>query len=220
MPGKNTLVIFSQDPDTTQRIRTALEQSPFEIAGWTDSIDSVYKILNQLAPDVLICNLDPVQESFSDILYHMKTISPHTKILLLQDQSDSGQVIDAIKSGASIFIPDSLDLDGLSEIIKTLLNNEIYLPAFVDENLLKAAQMEDQRPTTFPFQLTSQEHHILSGFSQGASLSQISQQLDIDEELVKAHTNNILHKIHFVDIARKHYQEIMSAFHESTPIKQ
>jgi DNA-binding NarL/FixJ family response regulator len=219
MPNKTSVILFSHHPQITDRICSILKDSAFEVAGVTDSQQTASQFLNQLAPELLILSLDESCIRVNDIIYRLKMTSPRTKILLLQNQCSSRNVIDAIRTGASVFLPDDLELDGLVQILETVIAEEIYLPAFVAQSLLQAAREDLNTATEFPFRLTNREKVILKGLSEGRTLSELSQDLEISGEMLKAHASNILQKIHFVDIAKKQYQEIMSDFEISNQLR-
>lgn len=123
---------------------------------------------------------------------------------------DSESVFNAIKAGAEVFIPENREPDGLVEILKALLENDFYLPAYIAKSLLEKSKTEHVSASEFPFVLTNRERSILSGLSSGIGQETIAVQLSVPPELVLAHANNILQKIHFVDIAQKQYEYIKS----------
>jgi DNA-binding NarL/FixJ family response regulator len=210
MPEKLTVILYSNLKNTVNAISKTLAGSSYAIAGITDSFINTRTLLSQYAPEFLIIHLNNDCEETNVIVHRLKSVSPRTKILVVQEQCDSNTVFDAIRAGADVFIPDDLSLDGLKDILDTLLADEIYLPAFVAKSLLERNQQESISPTEFPFTLTEKEEQILTAFASGSCLTEIAETLDISDEMVRAHAHNILQKIHFVDIARKQYEEIMS----------
>ncbi len=212
MPNIFSVVLFSHCPQITERIRFILNNSPFEVSGTTDSLEIANELLITHAPELLILNLKDTCTVIDDIIYRLKMTSPRTKILLLQNECSSRNVIGAIRTGASVFLPDNLKLDGLVQILDTVISEEVYLPPFVAQSLLQAAEEDQQIDSEFPFRLTEKEQIILLGLSKGQTLSELSRNMNLTEEKLKAHASNILQKIHFVDIAKKQYREIMADF--------
>jgi DNA-binding NarL/FixJ family response regulator len=210
MSDKFTVILFSNQKNTVDAISKALVSTPFTIAGIAESFINTRTLLSQYAPEFLIVNLAGDCKEANSLLPRFKTISPRTRILVIQDQCNSNAVFDAIRAGADVFIPEGLGLEGLPRILTTLLADEIYMPPFVARSLLERSRQEDLSPAQFPFVLTDKEQAVLQAFSEGACMSTVAEDLNLAEEMVKAHANNILQKIHFVDIARKRYEEIMS----------
>jgi DNA-binding NarL/FixJ family response regulator len=210
MPEKLTVIIFSNLKDTVDTVSKTLAGSAYAVAGITESFINTRTMLSQYAPEFLIIHLNIDCEETNVIVHRLKAVSPRTRILVVQKQCDSNTVFDAIRAGADVFIPDDLSLDGLKNILDTLLADEIYLPVFVAKSLLERNRQESISPTQFPFNLTEKEEQILTAFANGCCLSEVAEKLDLSSEMIRAHANNVLQKIHFVDIARKQYEEIMS----------
>ncbi|MCB2209970.1 response regulator transcription factor [bacterium] len=218
MPEKFTVILFSNQKSTVDTVSKALAGSAFTIAGITASFINTRTLLSQYAPEFLIVNLAGESDETNALLPRFKTVSPRTRILVIQARCNSNVVFDVIRVGADVFIPEGQSLEKLPKILNTLLADEIYLPPFVAQSLLARSLQEDDSPSHFPFTLTMKEQALLQAFSEGLSMSEAAATLDLSVELVKAHANNILQKIHFVDIARKRYEEIMaglSGYHTS-----
>ena len=210
MPEKFTVIIYSNFKNTVDAISKSLAGSPYAVGGITDSFINTRTLISQYAPEFLIIHLNTDCEETNVIVHRLKAVSPRTRILVIQKQCDSNTIFDAIRAGADVFIPDDLDLDGLTDILNTLLADEIYLPAFVAKSLLERHRQELVSPTEFPLNLADKEEQILTALANGSCLSEIAETLELSEEMVRAYANNVLQKIHFVDIARKQYEEIMS----------
>jgi DNA-binding NarL/FixJ family response regulator len=210
MAEKYPLIIFSNMKDTVDATSKALAGTSFGIAGITDSFINARTLLSQYAPEFLLIHLRTNPHDTLILVNRLKTISPRTRIIVIPNGWDCNIVFDTIRAGAEVIIPDQNGLLKLPDILQTLLNDEIYLPSFVASSLLERSRQELQSPSEFPFILTTKEKEILERFSQGNCPDSIAQDLDLSGEMVLAHTNNIIKKIHFVDIARKQYEEIMS----------
>jgi DNA-binding NarL/FixJ family response regulator len=224
MPEKFTVIVYTNLKQTVEAISKSLVGSPYAIAGITDSFINTRTLLSQYAPEILIIHLKSDGEVTNGAVLKLKAVSPRTKIVVVQDQCNGNTIFNAIRAGADVFIPEDLSLDGLTAILDTLLADEIYLPVFVAESLLERHRQELASPTEFPFTLTEKEEQILIGFTNGSCLSEVAEALALSDEMVRAYANNILQKIHFVDIAKKQYEEIMSGlsgFHSTfqAPIK-
>lgn len=210
MPEKYPLIVFSNRKDTVDAVSKALAGTAFGIAGITDSFINARTLLSQYAPEFLLIHLKESCQDTNTLVHRLKTISPRTRILVLPGKWDCNTIFDTIRAGADVIIHDRGGLANLPTILQTLLDDEIYLPTFVAGSLLERNRQEMQSPSEFPFILTDKEKEILEQFARGVCLRTVAETLGLSDELVRAHTNNIIKKIHFVDIARKQYEEIMS----------
>lgn len=210
MPEKYPLIVFSNLKETVDAISRALAGTAFGIAGITDSFINARTLLSQYAPEFLLVHLRETCQDTNILIHRLKTVSPRTRILVLPSERDCNAIFDTIRAGADVIIHDQDGLTKLPTILQTLLDDDIYLPPFVAGSLLERNCQEAQSPSEFPFILTEKEKEILEQFARGAGPAAIAEMLKLSDEMVKAYTNNIIKKIHFVDIARKQYEEIMS----------
>jgi DNA-binding NarL/FixJ family response regulator len=210
MPEKYPLIVFSNLKDTVDAVSKALAGTDFGIAGITDSFINARTLLSQYAPEFLLIHLKEDCQETNTLVHRLKTVSPRTRILVVPSGWDCNTVFDTIRAGADVIIHDQEGLANLPTILQTLLNDEIYLPTFVASSLLERNRQETQCPSEFPFILTDNEKDILEQFTLGAGPHTVAEVLGLSDELIRAHTDNIIKKIHFVDIARKQYEDIMS----------
>ena len=210
MTDKFTVIIFSNQNTTVEAIARLLKDSIFSIGGISDTVDNTCTLLSQYAPEFLFVHLNTSCKETNTLVNRFKTISPRTRILVMGNPCDCETVFNAIKAGADVFLPENPELNRLPEIFSALLENEFYLPAYIAKSLLEKSKKENQSPTEFPFILTNRERAILNGFSTGMGLDTVASKLEVSPDLIKAHANNILQKIHFVDIAQKQYENITS----------
>ena len=210
MSDKFTLIIFSNQKATVEVIAEVLKDSAFNIGGISNTVDNTRTLLSQYAPEFLFIHLNTSCKETNSLVNRFKTTSPRTRILVMGNPCDCETIFDAIKAGADVFLPEDSDLDRLPEVLSALLENEFYLPAYIARSLLEKSKRENQSPTEFPFILTTRERAILNGFASGLGLDTVATKLEVSPDLIKAHANNILQKIHFVDIAQKQYENITS----------
>lgn len=210
MTDSYKLIIFSNQNTTVQSIAEVLRNTTFTIGGISKTVDNTCTLLSHYAPEFLFIHLNTNCKETNTLVNRFKTISPRTRILVMGNVCDTETVFNAIKAGADVFLPDNPDLERLPEILSALLENEYYLPAYIAKSLLEKSKRENQSPTEFPLVLTTRERAILNGFATGLGLETVSTKLGVSQDMVKAHANNILQKIHFVDIAQKQYENITS----------
>lgn len=209
MTDKLSVIIFTNQTKTIEIINHAIENSEFQVAGISDSVEKVRILLSQNAADFLIIDMDSHCKNLNHTIHQLKIASPRTRVLVVQTRCDRENIFNIIKAGADIFLPADLDLDGLPEILSSLLANELFLPSFVAASILAKINIEPQTNDLFSANITERERSLLWCFSNGCSQTKAAQTLGISEMTVKACMNNVLQKIHFMDIARQSYDNIM-----------
>lgn len=209
MREKLSVIVFTNQTKTIEMINQAIENSEFRVAGASDSIENVRTLLSQNAADFLMIDMDTHCDDLNRAIYQLKVASPRTRILVMQKRCDQENIFNIIKAGADIFLPTDLDLDGLPEILSSLLAGELFLPSFVAVSILEKINSKQQANDLFYTNITEIERSILLCFSKGCTQTRTAETLGISEITVKACINNILQKIHFMDIARQSYENIM-----------
>lgn len=217
MPDIPTILLLSDQDDAGQELTKALDGYHFLIAGISDTIENTINLLGQCAPDFLIIQLKDHCDDFSRILYKFKVISPRTRILVFQKKCNSKDIFTIIKAGAEVILSKSKSLENLPATLSTMLIDDIHLPDFVAASLLEMSFPERQKTTEFPLIFTDKERSILQCYADGMGLNEMENFLGIPVEMAKAYTKNILHKIHFVDIADRYYNEVISDL-DSDPV--
>ena len=212
MTEKLSVIIFTNQAKTIETIKLALEKSQFRVAGASDSVENVRALISQNAADFVVIDMDTHCDELNQAIHQMKIASPRTRVLVMQKQCDRKNIYNIIKAGADIFLPSNLDLDGLSEILSSLMAGELFLPSFVAASILEKIKVKEQPRDMFSANITERERSLLWCFSQGYSQTKAADTLGITESTVNACINNILQKIHFMDIAQQSYDNIIVDF--------
>jgi two-component system, NarL family, response regulator LiaR len=214
MSQKTTAILFCQEMELRNSIIKTLQGTTFSVIGSAQNLAEAYVLLIHSAPDVIILQINERCQQTRDIIHHLKKTSPRSKILFLQRACNHGQIVEAIKAGVSFFMPETLEIEDLPRYLIAALRDEIVLPPFVAESLMQACHQVNASQGLFALDLTKQEKVILQGISKGLSFSDLHFENNFSQEMIKAHLNNILHKIHFSDIAKHQYQGLMDG-HQS-----
>lgn len=209
MTEKLSVIIYTNQTKTIEVINLALKNSGFSVAGASDSVENVRTLISQNAADFLVIDMDTQCDELNQAIHQLKIASPRTRVLVMQKQCDRENIFNIIKAGADIFLPTSLDLDGLPDILSSLLAGELFLPSFVAASILEKINIEEQSSEFFSANITERERSLLWCFSRGCSQTKAAETLGITETTVKACINNILQKIHFMDIAQQSYDNII-----------
>ena len=212
MHEKIKVLIFSDQKDAITQISLTLRDSHFRIVGISPAFKQISTLLVHYVPEFLLVYLSDQCKDTNSFISKLKMISPRTRIIVIHKDCSSLNVFNAIKAGADVFLSNEVDLTKIDQVLTTIKNDDIYLPAFVGACLLEMASNESQATSNFPFILTDREKSILKCVARGMKLTAVADDLGISYEMVKAYTNNILQKIHFTDIAGKHYDEIIQDY--------
>jgi len=155
----------------------------------------------KLLPDLILIEM---QLPYCDGLTATQLIKaefPGIKIIILSNYSDEEYIFEALKIGASGFLPKNLDLEEFNRIIEDFSQDEPVLPpGFISRlfnNLTVKIGTTKKSFIDLAFkELTDRQMEILSLVAKGYTYKEIGAKLYLTERTVKYHMKQILSKLH------------------------
>jgi DNA-binding NarL/FixJ family response regulator len=168
-------------------VRAVVEtQDDFELAGETDNAADGFSKFRELKPAVTIlglrfpdsCSIDDLDDYFAE--------DPKAKIIVLAEHAGDAEISAALKKGAAGFICKDVSPEELISAIRTVAAGRKYIPSDIAQVLSENLGREE---------LTQAESNILRMIVGGMSNKEMAFALDISENTVKSHIQNIFGKI-------------------------
>lgn len=181
------LLIVENQPLTRIGIRSVVEnESDIELSGESDNASEGFSRFLELRPDVTILGLRfPGSCSIDDLENYFKA-DPKAKIIVLAGHAGDAEISRALKKGAAGYICKDVSPDELLKAIRTVAAGKKYIPADIAQILSENIGKE---------QLTPTEENVLRMIVGGMSNKEIAFALDVSENTVKTHNQNIFGKI-------------------------
>jgi DNA-binding NarL/FixJ family response regulator len=180
------LVIESQ-PLTRIAIKTVVATAPdIEIVGEADNPVDGFRLFAELDPDVGILGLRFENACAIDDLDKYFTENAKAKIVVLADHAGDSEITRALKKGALGYICKDVSPEDLLTAIRTVGSGRRYLPAEIAGILGEHLGQEE---------LTATEVKVLGMIVGGMSNKEIAFALDVSENTIKTHVQNIFGKI-------------------------
>ena len=181
-----TLLIESQTL-TRLGIKTVLAATDdIELIGEADNAAAGLRDFTDLKPDVAILGLRFPDSCTIDDLDNYFVATPSAKIIVLAEHAGDAEITRALKKGALGYICKDVEPDELLQAIRTVNAGRKYIPADIAEILSEHVGSEE---------LTATESNVLRMIVGGMSNKEIAFALDISENTVKTHVQNIFGKI-------------------------
>ena len=181
-----TLLIESQTL-TRLGIKTVLAATDdVVLIGEADNAADGLKSFSELKPDVAIVGLRFPDSCTIDDLDNYFVATPSAKIIVLAEHAGDAEITRALKKGALGYICKDVEPDELLKAIRTVNAGRKYIPAEIAEILSEHVGSEE---------LTATESNVLRMIVGGMSNKEIAFALDISENTVKTHVQNIFGKI-------------------------
>ena len=120
---------------------------------------------------------------------------PNLKIIALTNFEDTAFVKQMIKNGSRGYLLKNTDKTELITAIKTVLNNELYLPPKIKEILLNES-LGNTKNSSFDIpKLTNREKEILILIAEEFTTEEIATKIFISAKTVESHRSNLIQKL-------------------------
>lgn len=168
-------------------IQHALEaDGGFDVVGSTRSGSEVLPLVGQLAPDVVLLDVQLPKLDGLDCIVRVLARYPTVKVVMLSMFAEHEQVQTAFERGASGFIMKSIDVADLPAAVRQAIAGTACHAVGLSAGKLRAAH---------PSGLTERELTVLRAVARGLSNEAVAKELWVTEATVKFHLTHVYRKI-------------------------
>jgi DNA-binding NarL/FixJ family response regulator len=168
-------------------IRAAVEDAAdIEIAGETADLAAGFDLFSKLRPDVVIMGLRFPDACSTDRMDDYFAGGTPARMIVLADHAGDSEIKRALKKGALGYICKDIAPADLLKAIRTAAAGRRYIPADIAGILGEHIGQEELTPT---------EENVLRMIVGGISNKEIAFALDVSENTIKTHVQNIFGKI-------------------------
>ena len=182
-----SVLLIENQPLTQLGIRAVLDdEADIALTEETDNSADGFRLFKETDPDVTIlglrfpdsCSIDDLDDYFAE--------RPKAKIIVLAEHAGDAEISKALKKGAAGYICKDISPSELVTAIRKVAAGRKYIPDEIAQVLSEHLGQEDLTPT---------EVNVLGMIVGGMSNKEIGFALDISENTVKTHVQNIFGKI-------------------------
>ncbi len=192
-------VVIVDDHDLFRTgLRNLLEEQGVQIIGEAASGTEAVRIVRELAPDVVVMDLNMPGMGGVDATRHITAIAPLTKVVMLTISEEDSDVMDAILAGAcGYLLKDSSIHDLMAGIRAASLGESLISPNIAAKVLqrVRATSTQPEIANTIRAELSDREIEVLKLIANGKDNAVIAAELHISPKTVKNHISNILMKL-------------------------
>lgn len=167
------------------------------------SRESIILDLENIKPDFLfISSVLSGSIELTDLINHVKQLSPQTKIVLTVNESDARKILSYVNHNVDGILWSENFFEVLEFAVKQILKGQAFICGSSLQELktsLKEQRFDETPALGLLKLLTGREKEVLNSLSLGMNYKQISKLLFISESTVKTHTNNIFTKLNVSD---------------------
>jgi DNA-binding NarL/FixJ family response regulator len=150
-------------------------------------VEAVARTL-ELSPDLVLLDLEMPEGGGIEVIERLRAVNSPAKILVFTAYAHDGEIMGAIKAGASGYLLKGTPRDELFRAIRTVHRGGSLIAPAVAAKLLR--QMRDNGNA-----LTAREREVLALLALGHPNKAIARELAVAERTVKFHVGSILMKL-------------------------
>lgn len=181
-----------------QGLRFVLEQEPdlLVVRECADG-ESALTAIPAAAPDVVLLDMVMPGMGGMGVLHALRERDHRPAVIVLTSFSDEDQAMDAVRAGASSYLPKTTAVDRVVEAVRAAADGGSVLAPEVAALLVRRVRETDD---TNPLHvLSAREREVLAALARGRSNKEIARMLSLGEQTVKSHVSSILTKLDLQD---------------------
>ena len=175
-------------------------QSDFQVVGEADSGGKVLEMARALQPDLVIMDIHMPGLDGIEATRLLRSENPQIKVLALSMYSNRRFVEDMIQAGATGYLLKECAFQELTEAIRSIVRNEVYLSPRISHVLINRFIAADARAPDLDA-LSEREREILRLIAQGKSTKEIAVLIQVSPKTVDACRRQIMEKLNMHSIA-------------------
>lgn len=176
-------------------LRRWLEQDrSVQAVGEADSGTQTLQQLRDGSWDLVVLDINMPDRSGIDILKHIRSGYPETRVLMISGFAEKQYAIYALRAGASGYLVKDQAPEEFLRAVHTVLAGRRFASAALTEMLVDELDEPGDRP--LHASLSQREFQILCKLAVGRSVSEIAYELCISVKTVSTYRARILEKMH------------------------
>lgn len=191
------LLIVDDHPLFRKGVRYLVNKvAGFSIVGEASCGQEGIDMAVELAPDMVLLDLNMKDISGIGVLKAVKRSNPDTRVVMLTVSDQAEDLVAALRGGADGYLLKEMEPEELIIKLAEAAAGQITLTPRLIDLLARAMQQEAGQPKDKDeADLTNQEQRVLELVATGKSNKLVARELDITEGTVKVHVKNLLRKL-------------------------
>jgi DNA-binding NarL/FixJ family response regulator len=174
------------------------EQGALQVVGEGANGSEAVRLVRELAPDVVVMDLNMPAMSGVEATRHITALSPLTRVIVLTISDEDSDVLDAIVAGACGYLLKDASIDDVVAGIRSAaVGASLISPTIASKVLqrVRASTADIDMAESIRAELSDRELQVLKLIANGKDNAQIAADLVISPKTVKNHISNILMKL-------------------------
>ncbi|MGQ9481131.1 response regulator [Chloroflexus sp.] len=176
-------------------LRLLLDGQPdLRVIGEAEDVRTAVVQATTLQPDLILLDLSLTGSSGLAAIPALRTVAPHSRILVLTMHDDEGYVRQALAAGANGYVLKRAADAELIAAIRAVLRGELYIYPALTRQLLE--DLLPQTPALNPWEsLSEREREVLLLVARGYTAAEIAEQLSLSPKTVETYRTRGMEKL-------------------------
>lgn len=190
------LLIIDDHPLFRRGVMQLVRQVPaFEVVGEASSGRQGIELARQLAPDLILLDLNMKDMSGVEVLRVIKSSALEARVVMLTVSDAEADLVASLRAGADGYLLKEMEPEDLLAKLKEAAAGHMPLTERLTALLAHSLRAEARPRNPDEAGLTEQEARILEQIAAGKSNKLIGRELAIAEGTVKVHVKHLLKKL-------------------------
>jgi DNA-binding NarL/FixJ family response regulator len=179
-------------------LRNLLEEQTVQVVGEAADGAQAIRMVRELAPDVVVMDLNMPGMSGVEATRQVTTLAPLTRVVVLTISDQDEDVMNAILAGACGYLMKDSSIQDLMQGIRAASVGESLISPHIAAKVLqrmRATGTSEADAALIMSELSDREIEVLKLIANGKDNAQIAADLHISPKTVKNHISNILMKL-------------------------
>jgi DNA-binding NarL/FixJ family response regulator len=173
-----------------------LQERGIEVVGQAGLAAEAVELACDLAPDVVLMDLDMPGMSGIEATARLRAAAPLTNVLVLTVMTDDGVVLDALLAGASGYVLKDAPVGQIVDGVRAAARGESMISPQIASRLVRRLRRPPGGETGVTgADLTPREREVLELLARGMDNQEIATALYLSPHTVKNHVSSILVKL-------------------------
>jgi DNA-binding NarL/FixJ family response regulator len=160
------------------------------------------QLARELQPDVVVMDIAMPNLNGIEAARQIIHEQPDTKVVMLSEESDRRCVCEALRAGASGFVPKHCGYQELVAAIRSVAANHTYLSSEITGVVVEGYinRQPEQNNSAYSV-LTDREREVLQLIAEGMSTKKIAEELHLSVKTIEWHRSQLMKKVHLTSVA-------------------